>query len=388
MTQILSLIPELEDALASRNATKRLKALTLITDLFVAGSSRYTGDQVALFDDVFVSLASGIEAKARVKLSRRLATIANAPKKAIRSLAFDDAIAVAAPVLMQSTQLDESDLVANASTKSQDHLHAISQRAELSEAVTDVLVERGDRRVVHTVAKNTGARFSDTGFETLVTRSHGDDMLARYVGSRKDMPRHHFLKLLESASASVRAKLEAANPHLASTIREVVADVATNISHDVRNTSRGHARAKARVKRLCATSQFGEADIHAFARSHDFERTVVALSAYGRFPIDLVERALLDESADLLLILAKAAGCCWSTTKSILRMSVANRGMSAMDLDRAFAHFERLKKKTAQRALEFYDSRHPAPSEPVAPAPTSIVRFTDAPPDSAKSAAR
>jgi hypothetical protein len=33
-----------------------------------------------------------------------------------------------------------------------------------------VLVARGDQQVVHTVAKNTGARFSDAGFRMLVKR--------------------------------------------------------------------------------------------------------------------------------------------------------------------------------------------------------------------------
>ena len=41
-----------------------------------------------------------------------------------------------------------------------------------------MLVERGDREVVHSVVKNVGARFSDAGFRMLVKRSAGDDDLA------------------------------------------------------------------------------------------------------------------------------------------------------------------------------------------------------------------
>src|SRR5690606_16588299 len=163
-----------------------------------------TDQQLALFDDVLLTLASSIETKARVKLSKRLASVSDAPIRLVRSLAFDDVIEVAAPVLKSSPRLSDEDLVETAKTKSQGHLHAITQRAQLSEAVTDVLVERGDRDVVHSVVKNSGARFSDHGFGKLVARARGDDTLARYVGARRDIPRHHFLKLLESASASVR----------------------------------------------------------------------------------------------------------------------------------------------------------------------------------------
>ena len=379
MSELTSLIQELEHAISSGTAKKRQKALTLVTDLFIAGSGRYSGDQIALFDDVLLTLSSSIETKARVKLSKRLATVSDAPVKVVRSLAFDDVIEVAAPMLKSSPQLNDDDLVETASTKSQDHLHAITQRPQLSEAVTDVLIERGDREVVHSVAKNSGARFSDRGFGKLVARARGDDTLARYVGARRDIPRHHFLKLLETASASVRAKLESANPDAAEAIRDVVAEITTHISQEVRSSSRDHAKAKQRVKRLCKTSQFSEADVHAFARANNFEQVAVALSMLGTFPIELVERALLDESPDMVLILTKAARCYWSTTKAILQMTAANRSLSTMDLDHALANFEKLQVNTAKQALEFYSLRSKVLAETKSPSTTpAIVQFADA----------
>jgi hypothetical protein len=238
MSEFSSLIHELEDAIAHGGAAKRQRALTLVTDLFVAGSCRYSSEQVAVFDDVIVTLAAAIETKARARLSRRLATLRNAPVKVVRSLAFDDAAEVAAPVLRQSDQLSEADLIANARSKSQGHLHAIAQRETLSADVTDILVARGDRRVVHAVSKNHGAAFSDSGFGALVERARGDDLLAGYIGMRRDVPRPHFLRLLESASASVRARLAAAHPGLVEEVRDAVADVASDISLQVRNASR------------------------------------------------------------------------------------------------------------------------------------------------------
>lgn len=378
MSEIFSLISELENTVSNGSAEKREAALIHVTDMFIAGSGRYSSEQNALFDDIILTLASTIEMKARARLSRRLATIPFAPVKTVRSLAFDDSIAVAAPVLKSSTQLADDDLIANASTKSQGHLYAITQRQNLSEAVTDVLVERGDRNVVHAVAKNSGAHFSETGFGQLVARARGDEMLARYVGERRDIPRHHFVKLLETASATVRAKLEAANPELAATVREVVAEVAAGISDEVRNASRDHAKAKARIKRLYKSSQFGEADVHAFARAQNFEKTALALSVLGGIPIDLAERALLDQSPDMVLVLAKAAGCCWSTAKTILLMTAANRGMSAMDMKQAMVSFERLQTGTAKQALQFYTLRHKNLVNTAAPEAPAIPLFATA----------
>jgi uncharacterized protein (DUF2336 family) len=345
----------------------RLNTLTRITDLFLAGSGGHSDEQLALFDDILMVLIDTIEVNAKVHLSRRLALRSDAPPKVVRTLAFDDSIAVAAPILMRSERLTDRDLVENANTKSQQHLEAITQRTSLSEPVTDALIERGNSRVIQLVARNAGARISESGFGKLVGRAAGDEGLTRYVGSRRDIPRHHFVKLLETASAEVRARLISANPHLVDVIDSTVAEVSSSIGNDVRSTSRDHARAMARIKRLHRTGQFSEADLHAYASANDFERAAVALAALGEFPMDLVERALLDKSTDQIIILARAAGCCRTTVRAVLTMRAADRRLSPMDLADALAQFDRLQPGTARSALEFYRLRRQADDKPHVP---------------------
>src|SRR5580698_85046 len=189
----LPLIDELEAALGSGSIDRRIDMLTRVTDLFINGAERFSEDHVGVFDDVMARLVNTIEAKARARLADRLAPIANAPLNVIHLLASDDDIEVARPILIRSERLNEDSLLATANSKSQRHLQAIAQRNSLSEAVTDILVERGDRDVVHSVVKNQGARFSDAGFRILVNRSSGDDALASELGMRGDIPRPHFL---------------------------------------------------------------------------------------------------------------------------------------------------------------------------------------------------
>jgi len=217
-----SLIDELECALAAGSNVQRITMLARITDLFVEGASCYSDGQITLFDEVIARLITAIETKARAKLSSRLAQVRNAPPGVIRTLAFDDDIEVARPVLAMSERLEDADLVANASNKSQQHLAAIAERRSLSEAVTEVLVARGDRQVVRSVAKNSGARFSDAGFRMLVKRSNGDDALAMQVGVRRDVPHQHFLRLLQEASAAVRNRLAAENPGAGGAVETVL----------------------------------------------------------------------------------------------------------------------------------------------------------------------
>jgi uncharacterized protein (DUF2336 family) len=339
------------------SAKPRLELLQNVTDLFVAGSSRFSGAEIALFDDILMRLTAEIEVEARERLAQRLAALADAPPRVIRQLAFDDEIAVAGPVLMASPQLSDADLVENAARKSQHHLYAIAQRLKLSEAVTDVLIERGDRRVVRCTARNVGARISLAGYERMVNLASRDRKLALTVGARGDVPRQCFLKLLETASAEVRTKLEAINPEAAHAIREAVAEVAGAKQREAREASPSYSRAARHFRRLLKTSRLSETSVHAPARAQHFEKTAIALSMLGLLPIDIVERALVDKGTDMILVLAKAAGCTWTTTKAMLTMHTADRGLSQQDIESAFKSYELLNQSTARRVVKFYEQR-------------------------------
>jgi uncharacterized protein (DUF2336 family) len=352
-----SLIEELERTLASGTNEQRVQALGRITDLFVASAERYSDEQIGLFDDVILRIAAKIEAKTLARLANRLAPIPHAPARVMKQLAFHDDISVARPVLSTSERLDDIDLCVNARTKSQQHLLAISERKSLSEVVTDVLVERGDRAVVHSVARNKGARFSDAGFRVLVTRSHSDDELAAQVGMRRDIPRQHFFKLIEQASASVRDRLIAANPQAAIAVQDTIAEVAGSIRSEVRNASPAYAAASAQVDALHRSNGLDEAAIYQFARDRKFEQTAAALSLLCGIEVDAVERALADQGSEIALILTKFAGLSWTTAKAILLLQTSERGMSAQDLDQAMKNFGRLQPETAARVIGFYLTR-------------------------------
>jgi uncharacterized protein (DUF2336 family) len=75
-------------------------------------------------------------------------------------------------------RISDTDLVENARIKRQGHMFAISLRRHLSEAVTDVLVERGDQQVLMSTVKNRGAKLSIASFSTLVQRTEGNEGLA------------------------------------------------------------------------------------------------------------------------------------------------------------------------------------------------------------------
>ena len=357
MTPFDSLLDETQGIQPSEATNRAVRALSRITDLFVAGAGRYSTRQIEMFDEIFKIFVSVIELIVRARLASHLATNSDAPEALIQAFAFDDDIAVAAPVLKQSTSLSESNLLIVSTTKSQSHLHAIAQRQFISELVTDILIERGERDVVHAVAKNSGARISDFGFNGLVSRAADDAELALHVGSRRDIPRHHLVILLETASAEVCEKIVAVNSQLIEAVKGAVTEVADEIGLEIRNESLNHAKAKRKVRRLKYWRELGESKVHAAARAQDFEQVALALSILARCPIEVAERAVLDENPGAVQVVAKAAGCSWATVKSLLLMRAAGRRLSKKDLDQARENFEGIETQTAQRVLEIQNSR-------------------------------
>src|SRR6185312_9032093 len=108
MGATVSVIPELEEVIQHGSREKRVATLQRITRLFLDGASHYNDEHVRLFDDVFVRLIEEIETKARAELSSHLAPVRNAPVKVLRTLAHDDDISVAGPVLTKAPRLDDA----------------------------------------------------------------------------------------------------------------------------------------------------------------------------------------------------------------------------------------------------------------------------------------
>jgi hypothetical protein len=205
-----------------------------------------------------------------------------------------------------------------------------------------------------------GAKFSETGYVRLVRRSEGDDELAQAVGLRPEIPRQQFLKLLTSASSAVRQALEAANPGHAREVRDVVAEVASAIQAKTATASRDYAAAQALVESLQKAGRLSESDVEAFARAGKFEETAVTLAIMCGLSIDVVERAMVQDSEETVLIVAKAIGLSWATTKAVLMLTADKRGMPAHILEQCRMVFTKLKRETALQVVKFQQKRQAA----------------------------
>jgi uncharacterized protein (DUF2336 family) len=349
-----SIIAELEDAVKSGSAEKRVDTLRQVTNLFLHDAERLSEDQIKVFDDVLCVLISRVESRARAELSQRLAPIDYAPFEVIQHLARDEEIAVAGSVLANSSRLRTSDLVEIASTRGQDHLLAISGRTNLPEAVTDVIVDRGERKVIRKLANNTSARFSDTGYSTIVARAETDDELTEILGLRIDLPVKYLRELLRRATDAVRARLAAIAPaELQEEIKRIMKTIA-GVAGEDRTAQRDFSRAEALAKLLKQHNELDDAAFMKFAGADKFEEVAAALAALTNATTDMMMRLLEGPRSDLILIPCKAAGLNWLTVETILSHRPLPAPIAEETLKLAWKDYGKLSGETAQRTLRFW----------------------------------
>ncbi len=348
-----SLIGELEETLKQGSSDRRVEILRKVTSLFLDESERLSESQIRVFDDVLAHLIVRIETSARAQLAETLAPIDRAPRDAVRRLAHDDAIAVAGPILTHSNSLTADELLELARTGRQPHLLAISGRRSLDEALTDILVTRGDREVARSLAGNGGARFSTSGYSKLVERAEEDESLAQKLGSRLDIPIRLLRELLARATTAVRENLmRLAPPAALQRIQLVLADIAKGIVAEESRLSNLEL-ALERVKLINKEGMLTDATIHEFARDHRIDEVIAALSIRANAAAELIEKLMHNPNSESLLIACRAAHLELPVAREVLANRFGHHRMSANELRQVSDAYQKLSVSSAQRTLRF-----------------------------------
>jgi uncharacterized protein (DUF2336 family) len=355
-----ALIAELETAIKEGSPEKRVETLRRVTDLFLNESDRLNEQQIDVFDDVLVHLIQKIENKALVRLSSTLAPLDKAPVEVVRRMAHHDEISIAGPVLTQSSRLSNSDLMEVAKAKSQAHLLAMSGRPSLTEALTDILIERGNCEVTHRLAKNSSARFSDAGFAKLVKSAETDESLAEKLGLRLDISLNLLRQLLQRATDAVRARLLAsATPENQEHIQCALAGITNEVALEV-GKARDFTTSDNLVKELNRRGRLNEQMLLGFARDRRYEEITSTLALFCQAPISVIELLMKNIRPDGLIVACKAAKLSWPTVSAILHARFTHHKIPELELSCAKDTFLELTQPSAQRTLRFMLVQHAA----------------------------
>ena len=355
MSQALQIIDELEFALKNNSGAQQT-ILKKITTLFLGSQGKITDDALSVFDEVICRLVDHVERRARAELSWDLASIAYAPINVVRRLASDDDISIAGPVLAQSPRLTDQNLVELARTKNQSHLSKLAERVQLSQTVTDVLIDRGDQKVVTKVASNTGARISNTGMSMLVMRASGDDELTYAMSLRPDISRRLFKRLMTYATEKARQRMLASSPPADS---EAINRVLAQISAQAGSQTISRKEYEAAQRLVHSFSQDTEQTrnkVLQFADGYRIAELVAALSILSGMPIALVSRLICDTEPFGAMVMCKAIGLVWIVAHAVLNSLPGineDREEKLGEIEEQYAH---MSNELAQRLLSHWQT--------------------------------
>jgi len=348
-TASTALFAELDDVIKVGSPSRQTRILKQVTDLFRAGVDRLDETQTDVFDDVLIRLMERVDTQALVHLSTILSEIEHAPRETIRQLAFHDDAPVASPVLAKSSHLSEKHLIELAGTRSPQHLLAISARKNLSETLTDALINRGDAGVFNALAQNAGARFSEGGYAALVGSAERDESLIERLGLRLDIPAKLLRKVLAMATDAVWL-------HLSSTTRTTTHEKVNSSAaagNAVSPPPVDYTEAMNEVVELNRTARLKDPTVNRFAVRGEHAKVVAALAFMTEVRVEEIEPLMTSGRMYGLIVACKAARLDWSTTTQIIRTRPGCAPVTARELEQGREVFDALLLSVAQWTIRF-----------------------------------
>ncbi|MCO5092830.1 DUF2336 domain-containing protein [Bosea sp. (in: a-proteobacteria)] len=327
---------------AEMSPDSRRQLLHAVTDLFLLD-----GDPNEMVKEHYGEIAAGslshLNDAERKGYADRVAAVPSLPHNVAVTLGGDGNAEVARLVLSLSPVLTDTDLAAIAVSQSQQHLVAIAERARLSESVTDILVERGDKAVLHTVSANEGAAFSDRGFDRLLERGEDDAAIAGALARRSDLAPNRaqrVLRIVEQLSEGAGAA------------------PATEASASLARQAR---QQRLEVKLLLS-------DLAAKVREVDDVLTMLAdedrayhlaqvLSHIADISIDQALRVLMQRDASGIAVACRSLGIGATAFRAILQLRARRLYFSSHDIDDDVDAYGKLDLATAERTLRFLKLR-------------------------------
>lgn len=339
------------------SSARRRELLREVTDLFFTASGPHGPEELALFDGVLTVLAKDMEREVRAELSSQLAGHDQAPRGVLVSLASDEAIAVAGPILAKADSLTEADLLHVARTRGQDHLRAISKRTGLTESVSDVVVDRGDDVTLGVLLANADAPLSRQAAEKVVDRAVENPALHQAVIDRNTLPIDLLNEMYFVVEHRLREQITARNADIDPVALEAaLAAGRMRLAAGDGVLPSDYAEAEAFVRGLKAKGPVQPAALAGLLRNGQRTRFLVAIAELAEIDFHTAKRIVERQQLDALAVICKAADCdrALFLTFAVLILDPGKGMAIAEEYGRRYAELPR---DAATRTLRFWRMR-------------------------------
>ena len=347
--------PSLEalGALATEtSSSRRRELLREITDVFFAPAM--PAQAVGLFDAALEKLADALEVELRADLAHRLASAVLIPSRLVSRLVGDPEDGVAEPILTADAALSEVDLLRAVAVGGQSRLRAASRRGDLTEQVSDRIVERGDDETLGVLVANPAAPLSRAASETVVDRAMVNPALHAVVVDRESLPADLLNEMYFTVTARLRDRIVARNARLDPALLEE----SLHASRDRMARRAGvlppdHEEAMATLRRLPGGVASPQALV-GFAREGRQTLFTAAIAQSADVDFETVRRVLSRRDFDALALVCRAGGFDAALFRTLALLLKAQDEAPVAEM---VERFEALDGDTARRVLRFWKVR-------------------------------
>lgn len=358
-TSAVSRLPDLIALAEEGSSEKRRALLRELTEHFFGAPTR-TSTEDDLYGAVLAKLADDMEIAVRTELSARFANAPDAPHALIRRLANDEA-AVAGAVLAHSPVLTDEDLLGVVRHHGQDHLRAVSARPSVSEAVSDVIVERGDDETLGTLLRNDGARLSRKASEAAVERAKANPALHEATVSRAGLPADLLNDMYFVVEARLRSQILEQNARMDPALLDAaLAAGRTRVATNDGALPADYSECLAYVEELKAAGQLTPRMLARFLRSGSKTSFLIALAQLSDIDFHTARQIVERRELDALAVVCKAADLDRALFLTYAVVLLNDDG-DAMAKAHAYARmYAELSREAALRTLRFWRMRRGA----------------------------
>jgi len=308
-----------------KSSGARSRLVENITDLFLSDDGRLSEHERALMSDILGKLVSQVEAEIRKELANTLVN-SNIDLPDIATLLANDELEIARPVLEKSSLLKDPDLIEIIRMRTDEHRMVIAMREDVSESVSNALVEYGSEDVIEALLNNHDSNVSQRAMEYLVAESRRVDRFQEPLLNRSDLPGDLAYKMYWWVTAALRKKILSeykVDPVAFDHAAKRAAQTAMVDQGDDQQSA--YVRAQRLVRRMMESGELTVQFLINALRQQRVAVFVAGLAELGGVSFRIAWRIFSDKSGDSFAILAKAVGIDRSQFTSIYLLVVQAR---------------------------------------------------------------
>ena len=345
----------------SRSRNNLLKRLA---DVVCLPASRVNSFERAMTADLLIELLREAAVDERVRIARRVASVAEIPTGLARLLLRDE-IPVARTLIENSSTLGDADMIDCARSATPEHRRLIAARRGLNEVVVDALIAFGEPAVIECVLRNDLARLSHTAVEDIVAATRENPRLVPLLLRRSELRPSHAYVMFWWSDADCRKTILQRFAVSREVLQDAVSDVfgmaaEENWQDPLTRKALQFIERRQRNRAALEKSPFESLDEAVIVASESMTREVAEEIAYlsGLKPMTGA-KIFTDPGGEPLAIMCKATGLPRSAVRALWRglrrPETDAAGNISPGLERVMTLFDTIAVDRAQTVLRYWN---------------------------------